>query len=160
VSAAPESLGVATIQVAEVWGKAYYGTGVDVDTLVGQYSYLFVETYDIQGNMKLAISGASDQDFYDVTPNVVAGDTGDPNVIYNPGPYVFDVSGWGATNHPNVSMQLIAEGGSGQGFTVNRLFFTDDLGDTPFGEVPEPSTALFVSLGLVGGLIARKRARR
>jgi len=156
VSAAPESLAVATIGSDEVWGKAYYGSGVSSDDIIGQYHYLYLETYDIQGDMKIAVSGSGDADFFDATPHLVAGDTGDPSVIYNPGPYVFDLSTWSpGVTHDNVSIQMIAEGGESQGFTVNRVFLTDDLGDT--GLIPEPSSVALLSLGLFFGFMRIRR---
>ncbi|OQA29662.1 MAG: hypothetical protein BWY59_00153 [Verrucomicrobia bacterium ADurb.Bin345] len=160
VSALPESLAVATIQSGDTWGVMYYGTGVSSEQ-IPTYRYLYIETYDIQGNMLLQIAGPADADNYNVTPFCVAGDPGNPNVIYNPGPYVFDMSGWApASSYENVSIKLVAEGGEGAGFTVNRLFFTDDLADTGFEVIPEPSTtALMIGAGLSLFLVSKKRRK-
>lgn len=160
VSGAPESLGVATILAGDTWGVAYYGTGV-TSAQIPTYRYLYIETYDVQGNMRLQIAGAGDADNYDVTSFAVAGDPGHPNVIYNPGAYVFDMAGWApGSSHDNVSIKLVAEGGEGNGFTVNRMFFTDDMADTGFSAVPEPSSVGLVIGGGISMLMVLKNRRK
>lgn len=143
-----EQTATTSILAGDVWGKVYYGTGQSSADIINTYSYFYLETYDIQGNMKVAVSGDADADYYDFTSQVLSGDTGDPNVIYNPGPYVFDVSGWSpATSHSNVFVHLIAEGATGQGFEVNRLFFADDDAINP---IPEPTSLILLMSGLAG----------
>ena len=163
-TSAGESIATGTIGSDNVFGKAYYVTGVGSSDVVSLYKYLYLETYDVQGNMKIALSGASDADFFDATPHVVSGDTGNPNVIFNPGPYVFDVSSWATSqNWSNVAVQLIAEGGTGNGFSVRRVFLADYnplASQTPPppapNPVPEPATLLTLGLGLAGA-VARKK---
>ena len=108
------------------WGKVYYVTGKSSADIIKTYHYLYLNTYDVQGNMKVAVSGEDGSDYYEVTSYVISGNTGNPKVIYNPGPYVFDLSGWAPkTPQNNVVVQLIAEGGSQKGFEVNRVFISD-----------------------------------
>lgn len=151
-----EQTATATILGGDVWGKTYYGTGASSTSIINTYRYFYIETYDIQGNMKLAVSGPFDADYYDFTSQVVSGDTGNPNVIYNPGPYVFDVSGWTPSSPvSDVFIHLIAEGGAGQGFEVNRLFFADD---NPMNPIPEPTSLILLTSGLVGlGIVSRRK---
>ncbi len=110
----------------DTWGKVFYLTGKSSADIIKTYHYLYLNTYDIQGNMKVAVSGADGSDYYDVTPHVISGNTGNPKVIYNPGPYVFDLSGWQPKAlQDNVVVQLIGEGGPQKGFEVNRIFIAD-----------------------------------
>lgn len=123
-----QSTATAKISDLDVWGKIYCFTGVSSADVTGSFKYLYINTYDIQGGMKVAISGANDADFYDLTPHLVSGKTGDPlkKRVYYPGPYVFDLSGWKpSSTHADVAIQLIGEGGQGKGFTVNRIFISD-----------------------------------
>lgn len=120
----------ATVTVGNIkpWGKVFYFTGVSSKAIAGSFKYLYINTYDIKGDIQVAISGPSDADFYDVTPHLVSGKTGDPlkKRVYYPGPYVFDLSGWKPLRtHANVSIQLIGEGGKGKSFTINRIFISD-----------------------------------
>lgn len=120
----------ATVKVGglDTWGKTYYFTGLSSKAVTGTFKYLYINTYDIQGDMKVAISGNSDADFYDVTPHLISGNIGDPlkKRAYIPGPYVFDMSGWKPSAAcSNVVIQLIGEGGKGSSFKVNRVFMSD-----------------------------------
>ncbi|MDP2943137.1 MAG: hypothetical protein Q8O36_06525 [Candidatus Omnitrophota bacterium] len=123
-----QSTATVTVGNLKPWGKVYYFTGLSSKAIPGSFKYLYINTYDIKGDMKVAISGPGDADFYDVTPHLVSGKTGDPlkKRIYYPGPYVFDLSGWKPlSTHTNAVIQLIGEGGKGKSFTVNRIFISD-----------------------------------
>lgn len=155
-----ESLGVATIGSENPdWGKVWYGSGVSSASIIGQYHYLYVETYDIQGDMKVWLG--TDADHFDASANCILGNPGDPNVIYNPGPYVFDIASWApAAPHDNTVVQMIGEGGTGQGFSVRRIFLTDNLADTGFEAVPEPkTTAMMMGAGLILTLVRKARKK-
>lgn len=163
-----ESTAVANIDDGQAWGKSYYVTGTSTTDVVSQYRYLYIELYDVQGGFKLGLSGPSDADFFLASngANLVAsaGPTGAPansDSIFLPGQYVFDVSGWSPTPAANTVVQLIGEGDplvANQGFEVRRVFFTDDIADTGLVAVPEVSSWLMLTVGLVGvaGLVRSK----
>ena len=148
-----EDLAKGTVGGANVYGLTYYGTGVATSELAVN-KFLYLETFDIQGDMKIMVSGASDADLFNLTTALVsfsgATDPRDPsgNVLFNPGQYVFDLTAWApATAHPNIFVQMVAEGGTGSSFTVNRLFIADT---NPLAPVPEASSLLMLSIGLIG----------
>lgn len=157
-----ESTGVANIDNGQGYGKIYYGTGLSSAQITSQYRYLYVEMYDIQGDIKVAISGDADADLLMASQSSLligsAGPTGAPpgsDFIYNPGPYVFDVSSWNpASTIGNVTVQIFGEGDPGvadQGFEIRRLFFTDDLGEiNGVTFVPETSGLALLGTGIVG----------
>jgi hypothetical protein len=155
-----QNLGFGTISNETTWGKVYYGTGASSDDMINQYQYLYMQTYSISGNIRVALSGPADADYYEVSPHALEGDTGDPNVVTLPGHYIFDISGWSpAETHDNVSMQIVAEGGEGESFQVNRIRIQDDYEDTPWAaSVPEPNSAVLILCGLAAfAKLARRR---
>lgn len=156
-----EDFAKGTVGAADVYGLTYYGTGVSTTELAVN-KYLYLETSDIQGDMKIAVSGGSDADFFNLTTALVSfSGTTDPrdasgNVLFNPGQYVFDLTQWSPSAvQSNIFVQLIAEGGTGSSFTVNRIFISDT---NPLAAVPEVSSWLMLSMGLVGvaGLVRSK----
>jgi len=154
-----ENLAQGTVGGSDTYGLTYYGSGVATSELAVN-RYLYLEVTDIQGDMKIAVSGPSDADFFNLTTALVssAGPTGDPlgNVLFNPGQYVFDLTQWAPlASHSNIQVQLIAEGGAGASFTVNRVFISDI---NPLAPIPEVSSWLMLSIGLVGvaGLLRSK----
>ena len=157
-----ESIGITTIDTGKSWGKVYYGTGKSSTDIINTYHYLFLETYDIQGDAKVALSGDADADIYMAVPHMISwSGTTDPrdvtgNVIYNPGQYVMDVSGWApGSTWSSTSFQLFAEGASGEGFKVRRVFLADE---NPLAPIPEPTSMLLLGSGLLGLFgISRKR---
>jgi len=168
-----ESVGVANIDDGQGYGKIYYGTGLSSAQVTGQFRYLYVEMYDVQGDFKLALSGPADADFFMASQGSLlvasAGPTGTPpasDFVVNPGAYVFDVSTWApAAAVSNVSIQVFGEGDpviANQGFQIRRVFFTDNLaeinGVTPV--IPEASTLLMLTSGLacLAGWIKRRSA--
>jgi hypothetical protein len=163
-----ESTAVGNIDNGQPWGKSYYVTGLSTTDATTQYNYLYVELFDIQGGFKLGLSGPSDADFFLASngANLVAsaGPTGAPptsDSIFLPGQFVFDISGWNPTPAANTVVQLIGEGDpliANQGFEIRRVFFTNNLEDTGLSPVPETSSWLMLTIGLVGvvGLVRSK----
>jgi hypothetical protein len=156
-----EDLAQGTVGALDVWGKTYYGTGVATSELAVN-KFLYLETFDIQGDMKIEVSGAGDVDIFNLTTAMISySGVADPRnpagtVIFNPGQYVFDLTQWAPlAAHSNIQVQLVAQGGTGSSFTVNRVFISDI---NPLAPVPEMSSWLMLSIGLVGvaGLVRSK----
>jgi len=136
------------------WGKAFYITGATSTQVTTTHRFLDVEIYDIQGAVKIAISGPSDANYLEITPFLAGslGPTGDPTGqrLFNPGRYVFDMSSWDdGAGFANTVVQLVGEGNAslGEGFEVRRIFITDENLLAP---VPEASSWLMLGIGMIG----------
>jgi len=158
---------VATIDPGEVWGVTYYGIGHSSDEVLA-HPHFFTELMYVTGNVKLAISGPNNEDYWEFQgeDQLMEGNPGDPNgeVIFLPGPYMFDLSSWPGVDpgeHTEVYVQIVTEGDmENAGFAINRVRIQDDYTDTPWDTIPEPGTVAFLSMGLGSMMYIRKRRRR
>jgi hypothetical protein len=167
-SNAPEVMAQATILAGNTWGKAWSETGISSGD--PGFNYFFLDLAQVSGgaDVKVLVSGLWGAEEMDLTPFIVAqtnppNGPGDPPVIFNPGKYVFDLGAWNPSAvQSNVEIKLIAEGSAGSGFTVNRVFISDDWQADTAGlglvAIPEASTFWLLASGLA--VVAAWRNRR